>query len=323
MIRTYFNECFSTRESCIDLAAQFDRECSLDKLLKNADAIYQFLETEPLRRSELTFAIQAAMPHEFSGDVRNLLYAARRVLDFTDNGPADPSAIEFIGNAKIPHPTKNIVRFNLHDFQKRTIRYLDSSQALIINHARQMGITSLLSLYALYEAMTKPEQTILLAGPRYSQGLSMMDRIQFTIENLDLRSHNVQLVEYTKGAIVFSNGSRILSCTVGPDMARGRSITRLILDNAGHVSFSHLAETWTSVVLPLIHNGGKIVMSSSGTVNDGMFYRVWVHGTHPWRKLMLPWYEHPERDDAWADGFRASLDNEQFAQEMECTFVSK
>jgi hypothetical protein len=308
------------RERSIDLATQFDHDASLERLLHTAEIIRQYLISKPTRCDELTFSVQTAIPIARGGDVRNLLLAAQKIFDFTDAAPSASDAIDFISRLKLKHPTKTLVNFNLYDFQKRTINYLDHSQALIIMQGRQMGVTTILAAYALYEAMTKSDQMILLCGPRYADGLETLERIRFMIDNIDLPRHDLQLVEYNKGSIMFSNGSRLLSRAWAVDVGRGLSITRLILDNAGCVPFSRLAEGWDALVGPCLMPAGRIVMAGSATVADGLFHHIWTYGKKPWRKLFLPWYEHPERNEDWAQRICAALPEERFAQEYGCSF---
>ncbi|RYD46277.1 MAG: hypothetical protein EOP83_29905 [Verrucomicrobiaceae bacterium] len=246
---------------------------------------------------------------------------------------ASDDPLEFAKHCKIQHVMRGAIPFKPFPFQEDLINFIHGQPFAAVNMSRQMGASTIEAMYALWFAMMKPDQTILIAASRLNGALCIMDRIRFMYENLP--DHlRVKTIQYQKGTIEFENGSRIFARAASNDAPRGLAINLIIIDDAAYISHSRADEFWTSLQPTIsVTRERVIVASSAGYVGD-MFYRIWMGaqqninpatgcGANGFAGFLAPWSCHPERDEAWAGPFRSGLGEEKFAQEFECQFIQK
>jgi len=251
---------------------------------------------------------------------------------------ADP--IYFIETyVRIQHPIKGRVPFEPYPFQRDLIRSFHEFNSVIALTARQMGKTTCAAGFLLWKAMFEPDTTILLAANKMVQALEIMDRIRYAYENLeDYNWLRAGITEYNKGTIRFDNGSKIVARATTPDAGRGLSITLLYLDEFAFVKPNMATEFWTAIQ-PTLATGGACIITSTPNNDEDQFAQIW-HGANAtidnygnerergigingFKALEVKWDKHPDRDEEWADKFRAMLGEDKFQREFECKFVSE
>jgi hypothetical protein len=214
---------------------------------------------------------------------------------------------------KIQHPTKGSINFQLFDYQREMIR-----------------------AFLLWLAMFRPDTQILIAANKFSQAMEIMDRIRYSYEECP-NFIRAGVVEYNKGTITFDNGSRITARATTPDAGRGLSITCLYLDEFAFVRPTIAKEFWTAIQ-PTLSTGGSCIVTSTPKSDEDQFAQIWKGandntddfgnaieggiGRNGFKPILVKWDAHPDRDEKWADTFRATLGEAKFRQEMECEFVS-
>lgn len=226
---------------------------------------------------------------------------------------------EFAKTCKISHPINGAIHFKPYDFQINILKELKAPGSVIINISRQMGMSTMLGVFALHECVTKPDQTIVLMASKFASALDHLDRIRFMLETGENQLWP-KVVTLNKGMIVFDNGSRILAKVADSNSSKGLSISTLIAVDAAYYPFSKEKDLWISL-MPTITLGGKIIMASTPNLDKGLFYNNWINDIG-WRKLLCTWSEHPERDEAWANKYRDMLGPVNFTREYECSFIS-
>ena len=258
------------------------------------------------------------------------LWDNEKIIDLKRS--ADSPEYFFDTHVRIQHPMKGAVPFKLHGYQRLALQTMNTNRFTILNHARQMGISTLLANYALWFALMKPEQTIAVLSYKFVCALDLMDRIRFALDSLP--DHIATKVKIqNKGTIAFENGSKIIGRTVAKDAFRGLGINMAIFDSLSHSSHSLAREAWNDL-MPRIAAApnSKVIVASSPGVEEGLFYELWKnandhftgaslgHGYNGFAPLKLTWDMHPERDDQWAEVFRQQLGNARFKTEFECEF---
>lgn len=190
--------------------------------------------------------------------------------------------------------------------------------------------------YLLWRAMFVPDSTILITANTYNQALEIMDRIRYSYENTpDHIRDGVR--EYNKGNISFANGSRIIARATTPNSGRGLSISLLFVDEFAAIS-PHFAASFWSAIRPTLSTGGSCIITSTPQNDEDQFATLWRDakdnldnygnllpegvGRNGFYASFLPWFEHPDRDEAWAETERASIGDAKFAQEHLCAFVT-
>jgi len=99
-----------------------------------------------------------------------------------------------------------------------------------------------------------------------------------------------------------------------------------------------IAHEFWSAILPILSTGGDCIITSTPNSDEDQFAQLWFGsqqtvdkngediprgiGINNFRGLKFTWEDHPERDEKWAEQFRASLGEEQFLREFCGEFVS-
>jgi hypothetical protein len=127
--------------------------------------------------------------------------------------------------------------------------------------------------------------------------------------------------ENNKLTLRLSNGSQVKAVSAAGDAGRSEAVSLLIIDEAAFID--GIAEIWASAQQTLATGGGAIVLSTPyGTGN--WFHQTWVKAEaneNQFLPIKLPWYVHPERDEAWRKRQDELLgDPRMAAQECDCDF---
>lgn len=196
--------------------------------------------------------------------------------------------------------------------------------------------TTVAAGYLLWKAMFTADSTILITANTYAQALEIMDRIRYAYENLP--DHiRAGVRDYNKGTVSFDNGSKIVSRATTPNSGRGLAITLLYCDE---MAFLHpnIGRQFFTSILPTLSTGGSCIITSTPKNDEDQFAEIWKgaidntdaygnlrddgRGRNGFYPILVPWSEHPDRDQAWADEQMAALGEQKFRQEHACEFVS-
>ena len=148
----------------------------------------------------------------------------------------------------------------------------------------------------------------------------MVTKVKFMYDNLPSWL-KVPAEENNKLSIRLANGSQIKAKSSNSDAARSEAVSLLIVDEAAFIE--NIEETWASAQQTLATGGGAIVLSTPyGTGN--WFHQTWVaaeNADNDFLPIKLPWFVHPERDDAWRKKQDELLGDPRLAaQECDCNF---
>jgi len=237
---------------------------------------------------------------------------------------------------KIQHPIRGALPFHPYKYQKRMIHAMHEHRYSIILSGRQLGKTTCAAGYLTWRALFVPDSTILIVANKYIQALEVMDRVRYCYESLPNHIRD-SVMDYNKGSISFSNGSRIVSRATSADAGRGLAVSLLYCDEFAFVQPNKQKEFWTSIQ-PTLSEGGSCIVTSTPKNDEDIFAQLWKaaednvddhgnptengEGKNGFFPVKVPWWEHPDRDEAWAKSFRESLGEARFRQEFECDFVS-
>lgn len=233
----------------------------------------------------------------------------------------------------IQHPTRGAIQYHPYDYQRRLIDVYHKYRFSIALMPRQSGKSTSAAGYLLWYAMFVPDSTILISAHVHKGAQEIMTRIRYAYENCPdfIRAG---ATSYNKGSLEFDNGSRIVSTATTENTGRGMSITLLYCDEFAFVRGTIGEEFWTSIS-PTLSTGGKAIITSTPNSDEDKFAQIWRQandcrdaygnetevGINGFKAYKAEWWEHPERDDAWADQQRAALGEERFRREMNCEFI--
>jgi len=201
---------------------------------------------------------------------------------------------------KIQHPQKGTLLFDLWDFQEDTLNQICKFDYNIILKSRQLGITTLVSAYALWLMVFRSDKNILCVSIKQDTSKEIITRVSFAHENLPswLR---IPYTENNKLSLRLKNGSQIKATSSSGDAGRSSSTSLLIIDECAFIE--NIEPIWASAQQTLATGGKAIVLSTPNGVGN-FFHKIWVAseaGENKFNTIRIPWTLHPERNQAWRD----------------------
>lgn len=221
----------------------------------------------------------------------------------------------------IQHPQRGRILFNLYPFQEAILRQFMSGDYYLINKSRQLGISTLVSAYALWLMLFYKDKNILVLATTHDTAQNLITKVRFSYDNLPSWL-KVKDTEHNKTKLKLKNGSQIHAKAGTENAARSEAVSLLVLDEAAFIE--KIEPLWTSAQQTLATGGQCIALSSpNGTGN--WFYSNWVKAQNRENKfipLRLPWTVHPERDQTWRDEQDKLLGKRHAAQECDADFIT-
>lgn len=216
-------------------------------------------------------------------------------------------------------------RIKLHKCQKKVLRALRDNRFNIVLASRQIGKTTMMTIYALWTACFADDQRILIVANKEQTAINIFKRVRLAYEELP-NWLKPGVVEYGKTSMLLANGSSIGISTTSSDAGRGDSCNVLILDELAFID-NHLVQDFWKSVYPIISSSKKskifIASTPNGTAN--LFYELYTNalkGANNWKASRVDWWEIPGRDDKWKeDTIRSLGSKEAFDQEFGNQFI--
>lgn len=230
--------------------------------------------------------------------------------------------------AKIQHPIRGKINFELYKFQEETLRELIEHRFNIIGKSRQMGISTLVAGHSLHEMLFRDDFKILVIATTQETAKNLVQKVQLMFEFLPaFLKQGVSIVNNNKLSLTFSNGSSIKAVSSSPDAARSEALSLLIIDEMAFIDYAE--EIWTSAQMTLA-TGGKAILLSTPNGKGNLFHKIWQQseegtiqpGLEKFNPIRLPWHLHPERDNTWRDQQDHLLGKRQAAQECDVDFLT-
>jgi hypothetical protein len=220
----------------------------------------------------------------------------------------------------IQHPQRGRVIFNLYPFQEKVLHLLRDNPYSIILKSRQLGISTLSAGYSLWMMLFQKDKNILCIATKQETARNMVTKVKFMYDNLPSWL-KIDADENNKLSLRLSNGSQIKATSASSDAGRSEAVSLLLIDEAAFID--QIGEIWASAQQTLATGGGAIVLSTPyGTGN--WFHKTWVsaeNNENDFLPIRLPWYVHPERDEAWRKRQDELLGDPRIAaQECDCDF---
>jgi len=224
----------------------------------------------------------------------------------------------------ILHPSRGFIKFNLYKFQERIYKDYSANRFNIIKKPRQMGLSTLTSIYLLWLAIFNPAKEIMIISIGARESKEFLKHIKVAYERLPPWLAG-PLVQDNKSTMVFDNNSRIQSIPSPKYAARSFSASILVIDEAAFIQ--NIDSLWTSA-FPILSTGGNAIVLSTvnGTYGTGQwFYSKWTEAElklNNFNPVELHYTEHPDYlPPEWAEAQRKNLGELKFAQEVLCDFL--
>ena len=215
----------------------------------------------------------------------------------------------------------------LYKVQKRILKSLAKNKRVVLLASRQIGKTTLITIFALWFTIFQKDKTILIVANREKTAIEILGRVRLGFEYLP-NWLKPGVKDYAKTNMVFCNDSRIFVSTTAASAGRTSSINCLLIDEAAHIEIHKEKQFFTSV-LPTISSSAdsKVFMISTANGTGNYFYKVFSGAEaheNEWSAEKVRWDEIPRKDpvefkkQALSD---LAGDMRQFEQEYENKFI--
>ena len=164
------------------------------------------------------------------------------------------------------------------------------------------------------------DKNVLCIATKQETAKNMVTKVRFAYDQLP-KWLQIKTVEHNKLSLRLANGSQIKAVAASADAGRSEAVSLLLIDEAAFID--NIGEIWASAQQTLATGGGCIALSTPyGTGN--WFHQTWTRAEaaeNDFLPIKLPWFVHPERDEAWRKKQDELLgDPRMAAQECDCDF---
>tara|TARA_R110000824_G_scaffold6783_2_gene31360 strand:+ start:936 stop:2477 length:1542 start_codon:yes stop_codon:yes gene_type:complete len=242
---------------------------------------------------------------------------------------------------KVTHPVRGLVPFKLYPFQERIVGELQNNRFNILRKFRQAGCTTIASAYALWLAVFKRDQAIIILSKGDTEATEVLDRIKVMYEELP-SFMKPGISEDNKHTLKLNNRSIIKSRPSGKQSGRSLAGSFLIIDEG---AFIESIDTIWAAVYPIISTGGRAFILSTVNGLGNWFYETYsraVEKANSFNAIDIRWKEHPEyfrslgfediyeemsqrkpplNVDDWESITKSNMPRKQWLQEYECEFL--
>lgn len=226
----------------------------------------------------------------------------------------------------IQHPQRGRIMFNLFPFQGKVLNLWQNNPYSIVLKSRQLGLSTLSAGYSLWLMLFHKDKNVLCLATKQETAKNMVTKTKFMYDNLPSWL-KIPADENNKLTLRLSNGSQMKAVSAASDAGRSEAVSLLIVDEAAFIE--NIAEIWASSQQTLATGGEAIVLSTPyGTGN--WFHQTWTKAEsdtsdnpNKFLPIKLPWYVHPERNEAWRKLQDELLGDPRLAaQECDCDFTT-
>lgn len=210
---------------------------------------------------------------------------------------------------------QDYVLLDLLDFQEDMLETISQNRFTLFNVSRQIGTSTVMSLYTLYYALFNNQKTTMVVCPNqdscqrfYELILSMYFPLPFFMKK-GIKKNK------TKSSISFDNGSKIhIKSTF--DSCIGFNIDNLILSD---FSFHKKQEKTFNYLFPTIRANAesRIIIFSIPNKSDDRFASL-LNDASAFTRKSYPWTVIKERDEQWENDRIKEIGVENFIKLYEC-----
>jgi hypothetical protein len=223
---------------------------------------------------------------------------------------------------KIQHPLKGLIPFKTYDFQNECIKEFNDHRFNIVLKSRQLGLSTLVAAYAVWQACFYKDKNILIIATKLAVAQNFIRKVKTYIKSMPNWLLVPMITANNKQQVEFSNGSQIKAVPTSEDAGRSEALSLLIVDEAAFVR--NFDELWMGLY-PTLSTGGRAILLSTPNGVGGQYHEIYTKADrkeNEFNAIKLMWDVHPERDDNWFEKETKNMSQKQVAQELLCDFAS-
>jgi hypothetical protein len=186
---------------------------------------------------------------------------------------------------------------------------------IILNCSRQIGKSTMASIYALHQAMFVPRSLVLIFAPAQRQSQELFKKMKPIYKDLGKLVPTKSEQQLT---LELENDSRIVSLPGTEKTTRGFSKPALIIvDEASQID----DELYSTGIKPMLFRSqGQLMLLSTPFGRRGIFYKIWTEGEN-WKRFRVPATQSPSVSKEFLEEEKKEKPAWQFEQEYMCAFV--
>jgi phage terminase large subunit-like protein len=212
---------------------------------------------------------------------------------------------------------RELLGVNPDPAQEKLLRTLH--RRVMLNCHRQWGKSLMAAIRAVFQALTRQNQTIVIVSidARHSQRLA--NRCRELVRRLEM---TVRGDGTNERSILFPNGSVIIPLPGKADAMRGFTANLLIIDEAARVP----DEVYTAARPMLAATNGDLWLLSTPRGKRGFFYEEWSgkdSPSHPWLRIEGKPADHDRITKEFLATEVRRNTAEEFGAEYGCEFVTQ
>jgi len=232
----------------------------------------------------------------------------------------------------IVHQDKGLIKFDMYDYQERALKDLFKYDYTIMLKARQMGMTTLLSAYALWLMVFQENKEVLALSYKQNKARNIIKKIKRMHNNLPSWMQETMPIN-NQLEVELGNGSKAAAESTTSDAGRSESASFVIIDEAAFIGGAK--EVWSAVKLTLDVGDGNCAIISTPTGVGSFFHETWQKATegnrikkvsddpeiwegigrNDFHPIKLHWSIHPNRDQEWRDEQARTMGEKKAARE--------
>jgi len=188
------------------------------------------------------------------------------------------------------------VPLKLNLAQEELTGLMDSNRYIIVNKARRAGVSTMMLGRAMYEAVTKPNQSILIVSYEGDSAKALFNTLKFMNDHLPREKYPDTFPATkrdNKNELLLENGSRIVCAVSGyKDIGRGSSFTWAHLSEFAF--YSNQEEQILSIEQALVDKGRISIETTSNGISNFYYtlYQKSKRGNSKYKSYFIPWF-HP------------------------------
>jgi hypothetical protein len=221
---------------------------------------------------------------------------------------------------KIQHPLKGLIKFDTFDFQDECINDFNMHRFNIILKSRQLGLSTLVAAYSVWQSIFYKEKNILIIATKLAVAQNFIRKVKTYIKSMPNWLLVPVITANNKQQVEFSNGSQIKAIPTSDDAGRSEALSLLIVDEAAFVR--NFDELWMGLY-PTLSTGGRAIILSTPNGVGGQYHELYTKALrkeNEFNPIKLMWDVHPERDDNWFKTETINMSKKQITQELLCDF---
>jgi Terminase large subunit, T4likevirus-type, N-terminal len=204
------------------------------------------------------------------------------------------------------------VGINPDEWQQKLL--LSTKKRILLNCCRQAGKSTIVAIYALWQALNTLDTSVLILSPSLRQSSELLKKVVHFYEELN---KPVLADTQTSLTLELNNGSRIVSLPGTEKTIRGySSVSLLLLDEAALVS----DDLYRSVRPMMAVSNGRLIALSTPRGKRGFFYEAWKNGGPTWERYRITADQCLRISNAFLKEELSALGSRYYEQEYFCEF---